>query len=58
MRVRLFLVVLFFNKNNSYFDKFFGDEYKFFVGENLFNLNEIDKKNVNFNVREMIKVIS
>lgn len=44
MRVRLFLVVLFFNKNNSYFDKFFGDEYKFFVGENLFNLNEIDKK--------------
>lgn len=35
----LFFVVLFFKRNVIYFDKFFVDDYKFLVGENLFNLN-------------------
>lgn len=39
MRVNLFFVVLFFKRNVIYFDKFFVDDYKFLVGENLFNLN-------------------
>lgn len=44
MRVRPSSVVPFPNKNNSHFDKSFGDEHKPPAGENPPNLNEKHKK--------------